>query len=417
MKTKKNFTVWPAHIGASREVQTVLSLIVSAGLLSAVTLPMIPVGSLGLYLTTLLSPVVFVAAFILLSLDSRTHKSVLFVMLMGAMVILSSIASWASDIAPKNNRDLVESVKYLQFVPYLLAIPFLAEDGLRVIKKSIYFASFFFLIIGLIQSIQPNGFIYGVTSWYLGDGSEHLRYLQRRITITGSNPNTGSVIACFFCIFFFSLYSNSRKVFFLIASVAFFYLSFATQSRTSLIAIVISISIYYLLFHKTKSVIKILFITSGIASVVFLVFYIDLSYIYIGIEQALEGKNNSLNVRFEKLQTALQHFSNHPIAGIGPAKESQSTIIDSEYALIIQRYGIIGIIITASYILYLIKKSLNNISTPWGATLFTFTIFIVITMITNNVFAGYQLMSLVVIAHIGCVVDLKLERIRLKEIS
>lgn len=230
MKTKKNFTVWPAHIGASREVQTVLSLIVSAGLLSAVTLPMIPVGSLGLYLTTLLSPVVFVAAFILLSLDSRTHKSVLFVMLMGAMVILSSIASWASDIAPKNNRDLVESVKYLQFVPYLLAIPFLAEDGLRVIKKSIYFASFFFLIIGLIQSIQPNGFIYGVTSWYLGDGSEHLRYLQRRITITGSNPNTGSVIACFFLYLLLFIVFKLKEGFFS-DSIRSFLLPFFRDSK------------------------------------------------------------------------------------------------------------------------------------------------------------------------------------------
>lgn len=392
------------YTGSSKEVEALLSLILCLGLLSSVTLPMIPVGSLGVYLTVLISPIMLVATFICFSLKPKINKSINYIALMGIMVILSAIVSWATEISPINERDIIESIKYFQFLPYLMAIPFISSIGLNTIKKSIIFASFIFLLFGFFQAISPTGIVYNISTLYLGDGSEHLNYLDRRITITGSNPNTGSVIACFFCIFYFSLYSQTRRFIFILASICFFYLSFATQSRTGLIAIIAAISCYYLLFHKTNTTIKISLILSGVSAIVFLVFYLDLSYIYIGIEQALEGKNNSLNIRLEKFETATGHFLDHPVTGIGPAKSSQSTIIDSEYALIIQRYGLFGIIATLAYIFYLFRLSITCIDSHWGATLFTFTLFIVITMLTNNVFAGYQLMSLIIISHISCIV-------------
>jgi hypothetical protein len=119
----------------------------------------------------------------------------------------------------------------------------------------------------------------------------------------------------------------------------------------------------------------------------------------------LEGKSNSLNVRFENIYLAAQRFMESPIFGIGPAKSSFDTTIDSEYALIIQRYGLIGIFIFSAYIIYLVKLSLRNLSSHWGVCLFVFVLMSILVMITNNIFSGYQLMSLIILLNIACILN------------
>ena len=81
------------------------------------------------------------------------------------------------------------------------------------------------------------------------------------------------------------------------------------------------------------------------------------------------------------------------------------TVIDSEYALIIQRYGLIGVFVFLSFIIYLARCSIRVIGRYYGAALFMLVIFSLFFMLTNNMFSGYQLMSLVVILLLLCIVS------------
>jgi len=388
----------------SKGVRTVSAILISFGLLSAIVLPSIPLGSISVYLVTLFSPVVFVLVLIFLFKAPFVHLSSLFPLLLGIMVCLSALFSWTVGFSSADGRDVVEAIKYVQFLPYFLMIPFLTPRVLKTFHWATVSCSILALIVGFIQVLGVN---HAVSYLYLGADSSHIGSVisGSRISVTGSDPNVGGVIACFFGIYYISLYAVYKRVWYLLVFLLFFYLCFSTQSRTALIAFMFGLSFYYFFYSRGILLFKAIFLSLAIALVVFLVFYLDLSYIYIGIQYALEGKNSSLNVRFENIYLAVQRFKESPIFGIGPAKSAFTTVIDSEYALIIQRYGLIGISIFSAYIVYLLKLALRNLSSHWGICLFVFVLMSMLVMITNNIFSGYQLMSVIVLLNIACVLN------------
>ncbi|RBP20321.1 O-antigen ligase-like membrane protein [Marinobacter pelagius] len=392
------------HLEPSSATKKVAVLIISFGLLSAITLPPVPFGGLSLYLVTLLSPAALFLAIFLWFKTPYIHSSSFFPIALGAMVCISAIASWTFKLSSINIRDIIEAVKYLQFFPFLFLIPFLKDESLEAFHKAVVLSSMVALIVGFSQVLGIANFI---SYLYLGNDSSHIDSVLsgHRITLTGSDPNIGGIIACFFSIYFFSLYSIHRRFGYLLVFLVFFYLCFLTQSRTALIAVLFGLGLYYVLFFRGMVIYKILSIFLASLLVVFLVFYLDLSYIYIGIQYALEGRNNSLNVRFENIYFAVQKFLEYPLLGVGPAKSSFDTTIDSEYALIIQRYGLVGIFVFAAYLVYLLRLALRNLGSPWGVSLFIFVLMSVLVMITNNIFSGYQLMSIIILLNIACVIN------------
>lgn len=379
-----------------------LTLMVCFGLLSAIVLPPITFGGMGFYIVTFLSPLVFVIVFSMLVKHPFMHYSSLFVIFIGLVVILSAIYSWAFGYSLKNSRDIIESIKYTQFIPYLFAIPFMESRSLKLFHRSIMTASAIFLLIASTQILGFGGFF---TNIYLDSDSPHLEYILRRITVTGSDPNVGGVISCFFCIYLFSIYAVRRKISYLALSILFLLVCFKTQSRTALIGLIFGLGVYYVLYFKSYFLVKVSFFVSSILIIILLIYCLDLSYIYVGFEYALRGENNSLNVRFENIGLAFDRFLESPVFGMGPAKTSFSTTIDSEYALILQRYGLLGVFVFLFYIFYLARLSYRNLESHWGIALFSFALLSVVVMAANNIFSGYQLMSLVVILNIACVLN------------
>lgn len=398
------FLKYYPKVRVGKETELFLGLIVIFGLLSAFTTPSFSLGGLGIYLVTIVSPVVFVLTFFLWIKAPSIHHSALFPFALGCMVLLSSMVSWTAGYSSINYRDFIESIKYFQFVPYLLVLNFLGERSLKLIH---YFIIYSAILVCLIGFIQFSGLHHGVSYLYLGADSAHINSVisGSRITLTGSDPNIGGIIACFYVIYFFSLFASNHRKKYLIAFFVFFFLCFMTQSRTALIALLFGLASYYILYYKTFFLVKLFLAIFAFSLVFFLVFYLDLSYIYIGIKTALEGKNNSLNVRFENIFNAFTWFLESPFFGIGPAKSSTVTTIDSEYALILQRYGLIGVFLFSSYIIYLLRLAHRNLDSHWGVALFSFTMMTTLVMITNNIFSGYQLMSVVVILNIACVLN------------
>ncbi len=398
----------------SKESQIFAAVLVSFGLMSSVILPSLPLGGLSVYLVTFISPVVLSMVFLSWIKLPIAHFSVIFPVLLGLMVFVSSLVSWATGFSDVNSRDLVESIKYVQFIPYLLFLPLLTHRSIHVFHRIILLGSLLVVIVGGVQKL---GLSHALTYLYLGSDSVHLDSALSgyRITLTGSDPNIAGVISAFFCVYYFSLYAVKKKILFFFISLVFFYFCFMTQSRTALIALIFSLGVYYFVFYDSNIVLKFFVFIISFSLVVFLVFYLDLSYIYVGIQYALEGENNSLNVRFENLALAVQRFYSSPFFGVGPAKSSLGTIIDSEYALIIQRYGLVGVLIFIFYIIYLFRLSIRNIDSAWGVSLFVFVLMSVLVMVTNNIFSGYQLMSIVVYLNIACVLNEKKKHVFIKE--
>lgn len=400
-------TVIPERSSLSKATRFFVTFLVCFGLLSPIVLPAISFAGVNVYLVTLISPMLFLLVIFFWCRAPFFHISSMAPLALGVMVCLSSIFSWVLGVASVNSRDIIEAIKYVQFLPYLLTVVFLSYDSLRAFHWLVVVASFNVLVVGYVQVFQVPLVASFVSYFYLGADSSHIDAVLTgyRVTLTGSDPNVGGVIACFFFIYYFAMFFSYKKYRHALFSVAFFYLCFETQSRTALLALVFATCFYYLFIYRGRIVVKIFALIWILSFIVFLVFYLDLHYIYIGIQTALEGNNNSLNVRLESIDVAIARFLEYPVLGMGPAKAVFETTIDSEYALIIQRYGILGILVFGFYLLYLFRLALRNSKSHWGVALLVFALMSLLVMVTNNIFSGYQLMSFVVILNMACVLN------------
>jgi len=378
-----------------------LTWLVLLGLFSSIILPNLSLGGISLYLTTLLSPVVLVLVVYLALMQSRSKVDnlVWVIFLLCIVVILSAFFSWVKGLTPVSYRDLIETVKYAQFIPYLLALSFLKSSFAKGFNFSSKFAVVFFILVGLIQVFGINFLTY----IYLGSGSAHLESVisGNRLSLTGSDPNIGGAIAAFFAFVSFAFFLFQRKnVFWFAAFLLCFLLLLFTQSRTVLIAFAFSFIVFFLFYYKVSLIIKIPVLVILISLGAFIFMSLNLQYIIIGFQIALEGNNNSLNVRLENIASAYEAFKANPILGIGASKESLSSVIDSEYALIMQRYGLLGMFAFLVLIGFLLKAAFKNRNKIHSKMLLLFMMMVPFIMLTNNVFSGYQLMSIPILLYI-----------------
>lgn len=381
-------------------VNTLLSWLVLLGLWGSIIMPSLSVGGMSLYLTTLISPVVliFVAYFSFMQGKLPVDILVLVVLSLCIVVVFSALFSWIKGLTMISYRDLIEAVKYAQYIPYLLALPFLKNNFEKTFKLSSKLSVTFFLILGFLQVFGIHFFTY----IYLGSGSEHLdsALSGHRLSLTGSDPNIGGAIAAFFAFVSLTFFLFQRKsVFWFGAFLLCFILLLFTQSRSVLVAFVFSLMTFFVFYYKVALIIKVSALMICISIGGFLFMSLDIEYIIIGFQTALEGKNQSLNVRLENIVSAYEVFKVNPIIGVGPSKESLSTIIDSEYALIMQRYGLAGMLLFTLLIGFLLKAALKNKEKLQAKILLLFMMMVPFIMLANNVFSGYQLMSIPVLLY------------------
>lgn len=376
--------------------------LISVGLFSSLVFVFIPFLGVGLYLTTFVSFFLFLILFYKVTLAdfSFNYTSIaLWPLLLTGVVILSSLMSWVNGYSEIDFRDINESMKYFQFFPYLALIRYV--DG-RVLtyyfRVGVTFSIFIVIIVGFIQvfDVPFNSFI---LDSYLGAGSAHFESAKNgfRLSLTGSNPNVGAVIAFFLAFCSINRFINERSFLYFIATLLLVYLAIRTQSRTALISAFISIIIFSIFIVRVSLVVKVAVLALFLLILYFSFMNMDLEYIKIGIEQAKEGDNKSLNVRVDNLSLALANFDKSIMFGLGPSKSQTSSVLDSEYVLILQRYGVLGCIIFSTFIFHLFKLSLKNIKDSIGAVLFMTMLTSLGVMLTNNIFSGYQLMSFIII--------------------
>jgi len=378
----------------------VLEALVVFGLCSSLVLPSLSLLGIGVYFTTIVSVLLFVfVSFGLLALRPVVHFSVLPVFIMSIMVLLISIVSWGLSLSDYNIRDLNESVKYAQFIPYLLTLSYIRPERFQTkLLYGIHISLCLLLVVGYIQIFAPISLLKPISMLYLSYDSVHLLSVisGSRVTLTGTNPNVGGFIAAYFSIYVLVRYLHERNILYLILFFLVLFLVLKTQSRTVLVAMTISFFLYFMFVFRLNIIKKIILLALIFVLSTALVSFVNLDYVTIGFQLAISGENNSVNVRLENLLLAYDRFLQSPIIGWGPAKSEFSTGIDSEYALILQRYGLVGILVFGGTVIYMLRTSLKNIHTIPGSVFFLVVIMTVIVMSTNNVFSGYQLMSILI---------------------
>lgn len=378
-------------------------------LLSDIFFPQIIIFGIGLTLSLLASPLVMFFYIAHRKLNFAPWWALSIVLLLGLMVFVSSLFSYTFLGVPFHSGDIIESVKYLKFVPYLLA--------LSVVKYELYFDSFiriinissiYIIFVGLLQVYNPAGVGLLLANIY-ADANQAAGVVAdvSRIVLTGSDPNVAAVIAFFYLITHLFFYKKNRKTFHIAAAVSFVMLFLFTQSRTALLACVFSVFAYTLFFSNVKMVIKflILVIMVGVVEVILKILEGGaFEYLSVGFALLAIGENNSVNVRIENIEQAINLFGQSPVFGWGPAKAIHPTVIDSEYALIIGRYGLLGVVLFGSYSILIILKSKYIMResrvlehSPMPAIAIVFILFCLVVMLANNIYSGYQLFSILIV--------------------
>lgn len=384
------------------------------GLLSALVLP--PIGILGykFYVVTLTTPIVLMF-FVGLSRGRICRSGGLTtVALICFVVLLSTLHSYVSLGVPYDFSDILEVMKYLQFIPYILIIQFFDAGSFeRKSCKYLGVASIVFALVGLIQAFGPElaasmlGRIYGAVT------QQQTFVSGERMLLTGSDANTGAAIALMFAAYNFFAFLNDRKLNHALLCVLAFYLLLTTQSRTALLGLAFAAVIYGVFVSKAGVVTRLAGISLVLILLLFSVSYFNLGYVITGYQQVEAGRNMSLNVRMGNIRQAYIWFNESMLFGWGPAKAAHPTIIDSEYALILERYGICGVLTFGLYIFHHFKISIKAIRIVGGKWVFGrlslfYMLFGAILMTTNNLFSGYQLMAIIIF--MLCIVTVRMRQ-------
>lgn len=391
-------------------VNQVVEHLVLFGLLSSLVLPPVEVMGLGVRFTTFTSSILLIMVVYRTSVLSKfyMHKSTLFLVLLGLMVFLSSVVSYIVLNVSFSIRDFLESVKYIQFVPYLLALPLITCGGFFIKFRYYMLVSIIiFLIVGFSQIFRINPLVHMLGSLY--SEKVHLQTMLDggRIFITGSDANVGASIAFFFLLYLVIVSFKEKKKLYMLLALPMVFLMMMTQSRTALLGAALAMVAYVFIVEKMNIVLKIVILLITFAVFYYLILSLNLEYVILGYQSFMSGENESVNVRIENIVLACDRFRKSLLFGWGPAKSIHETVIDSEYALIIQRYGLLGVTLFTSLMIYLFKVSSSSMKGNSqyrfsGIILFLYIVYSFVLMATNNVFSGYQLMSILMLLLVLC---------------
>lgn len=229
-------------------------------------------------------------------------------------------------------------------------------------------------LIGILQRFDFLYFNEWFTKFYIsGEGAKALLQLLRdkhpwgRVMGTLSNPNFYSLQLIIFIILVSSniIFKNTKKekivniiILGLLSAAMIF-----TQSRTALIVLVI-ILVYIMFIRIVKAGAKNIFkYTAASAGIILLMLlFIKLFNLDYFIEVLRRGiTTNSITVRIERWNEAIELFKLHPIVGIGPVIGKYFSAVDNEYIHIMRNYGIIGLAGHLSFYIYIYAATLKDV--------------------------------------------------------
>ncbi len=271
--------------------------------------------------------------------------------------------------------SLTDTLEFIK-LPYYAAVSFFFYFSLSKrpkITKDLFFVFFFVVaLLGIVSLFSDNVALFYTSSKLVVWG---------RLCAPFINPYTFAFCISFFVLWFYlemttgELSNGKRFCYFFLFCVALILL-FLTQSRSvmfSIILVLVLSPIFLLIFlsrkkrHEFKIRLWKVSIFGIVASVVFYyaIYFLELRYTTTLIEQLTgqqEFTNDSVNVRIQQLSKLTGYLMDIPfsiIGGFGPAK-SEFRLLESGYAYILFRHGLIGLLIYLTLFIFLFLSALKK---------------------------------------------------------
>lgn len=282
-----------------------------------------------------------------------------------ASIFISNLFAGIFLKMPFGVRDAMEEVtlaKYYLAITLALSLD-LHERELAGLKTA------FLLGLGIIMLLSWSQFLNlgNVNAWLTPFFAQsHLDNLVNanppRVLGTFDNPNVMGIVSVicmslFATWFYFQKHERSKAALLFIATGLTIKLTFLTISRTALLAtaVVLTFLSIWALFklHWHKDIL----IKVGLLLVLTLgVFFTSPRDFSARINEATDIQTStSAQGHLLRAGSAFVYIKQSPILGWGTAKDTMTTLVDDEYALITRRYGLIGL---AFYLWLFIRPAL-----------------------------------------------------------
>lgn len=366
------------------------------GLVSNLIIPRMNLQGINIYPIYPISILMFVIwAYIALDkqLSVKINKSIYYLLL----ILISMSASFSIPLIIHHTEFTVqyfiyEVMVYLIMLPFFLMMNHLDIDE-QTINKTITLCFLIFASVGVLQWLGVSTAV----TLYAFDKHVEIALAGLRLTLTGSDPNIGSIIASFFVLYFFTylLYSRSPiKLLYLVIATA---LLFKTQGRTTMIGVALIMIFSLLVLIRIKLFYRILIMIFGAILIFYFAKQFDLFYLIEGINTLEQGSNNSINTRLDNAKYAYLNFKESPIIGWGSSLEQFGLVrhLDSEMFLILQRYGLFGALVILYIICNILYTGFKFRHTKLGLFLLMMMGSLMFNMLTNVVFFGAQTSSII----------------------
>lgn len=220
------------------------------------------------------------------------------------------------------------------------------------VEKQLGWIVVFIAVIGLIQYSNIDGGllakIYSADSQIdavFGVGMDY-----KRLVFTLGNPNDAGLFFCFLSVLFCSVFLVEKKIDMLVFLGVSVICMLFTQSKTAIFSSFTGV-LLLLLFNGMYYQVCLFFL---MVAAVFVGFGEKMVYVWNFLQGAYDGGVTDVHVfavRFENAVDALAIWEKSPIFGWGVAKNIHPTVVDVEYALILRRFGLVGLLLIFGFLL------------------------------------------------------------------
>lgn len=321
----------------------------------------------------------------------------LFISLLGLMFIASFSIIFNGRIT--QYRDWFEPIKFFKLTAILsfVLIYMKGRDIDRIVKFTFlialtfnlfhYFNLFYFNdYIEVFYAPKHHLDLFGLNS--IGEPS------TRRMLGTLGNPNNNALLFLLFVIYFLPKREEVLNANHIYTSVAAVFV-LACQSRTGFITLIVILFAYFILHRINWKHILFYFATIG-------GMYVLLQFsgnIYLGSLADITLLDSAKRGRFEQWNLIINEMPGKWILGHGVNKSffEQNTIFaESEYMLILYRYGVAGLLVFFAVWISIFKKSITQLKSKGGIMIFGVLLVMAIAGITNSPFHVVKLSVLIV---------------------
>ena len=370
-------------------------------IISSVFLPGVVINDFSIRVDDFLVFISFPLLFLLKSSISSSRLSIKYIGVILALVTSTFLGYCLLDV-PFSIRDVNELFRLAKPFLLLVMIHYCDKEYLKIhLIRFFQYGTIFILAFAFLEFFNVLEFRRGLSFLY---SSENYLYSGNyRLLLTAANPNVAAAIVLFFILYqMTSFILNRDKLIPFLLMLSLLLVLLMTSSRTILLAFLLVFGLGMLRLVKTQRLLSVVvFLVVTLFTVVLLQYF---SYLSVGFETFASGSNNSMIIRYKNWEDAFELFQQSPLFGWGPAKAIHETIVDGEHFLLLRRFGLIGyslILLLLTNGIFLFFKSKKVILEKLDLKIVYISYYsvfgVLVLMVTNNFFSGYQLMLLYVL--------------------